>query len=89
MHQLHRDPEQAIVFVTECVDVRRVGMIELRCELRLAPKAIERSVAALPALVQHLDDRAAPELWLLAAVHHRAAALTDRLAEDEIAQRAS
>jgi hypothetical protein len=58
----------------------------LGCELRLAPEAIERSVAALPALMQHLDDRAAPELWLLAAVHHRTAALANLLAEDELAQ---
>src|SRR4029079_1479695 len=79
----HRDPEQAVVFIAERIDVRRVRVIELRCELRFAPEAIERRVAALPALVQDLDDRAAPELWLLAAVHHRAAALADLLTKDE------
>ncbi len=86
LHQLHRDPEQTVVFIAERIDVRRVGVIELRCELRFAPEAIERSVAALPPLMQHLDDRAAPERWLLAAVHHRTAALADLLAEDEIPQ---
>ena len=64
-------------------------MIEPRREQRLAHEALQRDVVAAQALVQHLDDRLAPEKRLLAPVHGTEPAFVDPLAKDELAKRPS
>ena len=44
LHQLHREPEQAVVLIAKRVDVGSVRVIEQRRELRFALEAPQRSV---------------------------------------------
>ena len=86
-HPLHRDPQHVtLIRGTEAIDVRRVQVVELCCELRLAQEALARVVVgALRA--QNLDHHLALQQGLLAAVHRPVAALPDQLAQDVLAQR--
>jgi hypothetical protein len=88
VHHLHRDPEQPVDLDPECIDVRRVRMVEPRGELGLAQEPPHDGLVVAQPLVQHLDHRSAPERLLLTAVDRPVAALTDPLADDELADRA-
>lgn len=67
--------------------MRRVGVRELRCELRLAQETPSRNLVA-PPLVQYLDHHSALEPQLLAAVHGPVTAPPDLLSKDELPQHA-
>jgi hypothetical protein len=88
LDSLHRDPEQPIVVLDpERIDVRGVGMIEPRRQLRLAHEPLHDHVVVAQAAMEHLDDRLAAEQRLLAAVHRAESAAADPLAEHELADR--
>jgi len=85
MNRLHRNPQQAIILLgAKRVDVRGVGMIEQRGQLRLAQEALDLNVVAAQQVVQHLDDGFPPERFLSAAIDPAEPALVEGLEEDEI-----
>jgi hypothetical protein len=89
-NELHRDPHQAVDLLdTERVDVRGVRMIEARSELGLAEKALLRDGAGTTARVKNLDDDVAAQRRLMRAVHDAVSALTEPVAEYELAESAT
>ena len=88
-HQLHRDPQEPVGLGSERVDVRRVRMVEARCELGLAQEPLHQRAAGAVARVQHLDDCLAPQRALLGAIHDAIAALAELRADREVAERAA
>src|SRR5262249_31539001 len=73
----------------ERVDVRGIGMIEPRCQLRFSQESLHDHVVAAQPLMQDLDDGFAPQKRLLAAVHRAEPARADLLTKDELADRPS
>ena len=66
--------------------MRRIGMVELRRELRLAQESLAR-LAVASFLVQHLDHHLALQRRLLGAIYRPVAAFPDQLAQNVLAQR--
>ena len=82
---IHGDPQESVLLLgTERVDVRGIGVIEPRRQLRLAQEALELGVVAAQPAVQHLDDGLAPEDWLVAAIHLAEPAFVEWLAKNVV-----
>ena len=85
--QLHRRPQRPVVLRAERVDVRGIGMVELRGEARLAEEPCD--VLRRADRGADLDHGLAPEQRLFGPVHHTEPTGPDLLAHDEVAERAA
>jgi hypothetical protein len=87
LHELHRDPQKPVVLLgAKRVDMRGVGVIEPRRQLRLAQEALDLDVVAAQPVVQHLDDGFTAKRWLLAAIHHAEPAFVESFAKHELSK---
>ncbi len=85
-HQFHRDPQSAVGFGTKAVHVGSEWVVELRGQSSFTKKAIGNDRSLVSAAGHHFDDGFAPEGQLLGPIHFTTAALTQALAENEVAK---